>query len=112
MASDELIELELQRHGILVLRLLDDKDHEKSNDGGTSVDDQLPGVGIIEHRPAQSPYNDEQGSNNKGTRPACGTGHYAGDPIEDSGDAVFPFHNAFNFSQGVGPKKKVRTLVA
>src|SRR5262249_247487 len=41
---DDLVQLEVNRPGILVLRTLDEEDHEERDDRGAGVDDELPGI--------------------------------------------------------------------
>ena len=55
---DELVELQLERRRVAVLRALDEEDHQERDDGGAGVDDELPGVREAEQRPRQSPDGD------------------------------------------------------
>src|SRR5690606_16108883 len=81
-AGDELVELQLDGFGILVLRLLDDKHHQESDDGGAGIDDQLPGVGKREQRAAYGPKQDDEESDDESPGAAgCGYG-FAGEPLE------------------------------
>lgn len=64
--ADDLVELSLDRRTIPVLRVLDQEDHQEGDDGRASVDDQLPGVGIVEQRPSQRPNDDHGDTDCKG----------------------------------------------
>src|SRR5437660_4340634 len=50
--------------GIAVLGVLNKKHHQKGHNRGTGVDDELPGVGKMKHRPGHRPdCNDHDGTN-------------------------------------------------
>jgi hypothetical protein len=59
---DDLIELQVNGAGVTVLRVLDQKHHEESDDGSASIDDELPGIGIMEVRPGDQPQRDDEQS--------------------------------------------------
>ena len=46
--AQEFIELQMDRLGISILRILNQEDDEKCYDGGCGVDNQLPGIGKME----------------------------------------------------------------
>src|SRR5688572_12874584 len=46
--ADQLVELELDRLGVAVLRVLDQEHHQEGDDRGGGVDDQLPGIAEAE----------------------------------------------------------------
>lgn len=48
---DQLVEFEMQRCTIVVLRVLDKKHHQERDDRGARIDDQLPGIGKLKNRP-------------------------------------------------------------
>src|SRR5579871_5745711 len=50
---DQLVELDLDRFRIAVLRVLDHEHHQESYDGGRGVDHELPGVAVAEERPGR-----------------------------------------------------------
>ncbi len=50
-AADQFIQLDLDGLRIAVLRVLDHEHHQKGNDGGAGVDDQLPGIAEAEEGP-------------------------------------------------------------
>src|SRR3954470_5887492 len=58
--GDNLVELELDGQGVLVLRALDEERHQEGDDGGPRVDAQLPRVGVVEQRPGGQPADDDQ----------------------------------------------------
>src|SRR6185369_1101453 len=58
--ADQLVELGLDRRSVAVLRVLDEEDHQERDDGRAGVDDQLPGVRIVEQRPGHEPDDDDQ----------------------------------------------------
>ncbi len=49
-ATDQFIQLQVDRLHVAVLRVLDQEHHEKRNDGGSGVDDQLPGIRVAKIR--------------------------------------------------------------
>ena len=53
--ADQLVELELDRLGVAVLRVLDQEHHQERDDRRAGVDDQLPGVAEAEERPGDEP---------------------------------------------------------
>lgn len=63
-----IVQLKMNGDGILVLRLFDDKDHQKRNDRCTGIDYQLPGVWKFKNWPRQYPLDNEHERNNKGHR--------------------------------------------
>jgi len=67
--SDELVQLDLDRGAIPVLRVLDQEDHQKGHDGRASVDDELPSVREIEEWSGHSPSdNDEESQSESESR--------------------------------------------
>ena len=56
----DLVELELHRQGVAVLSPLDEEDHQKRDDGGAGVDDELPRIGVVEERPGRGPEQDDE----------------------------------------------------
>jgi hypothetical protein len=46
--KDQFVRLEMQRRHIPVLRVLDEKHHQEGDDCRTSIDDELPRIGIME----------------------------------------------------------------
>src|SRR5260221_14387032 len=68
IGTDELVDLDLQRLGIAVLRILDDEDHQKGDDRRRRIDGKLPHVRKTEERSAQRPSEDEQDRDRKNQR--------------------------------------------
>src|SRR5207248_9824619 len=68
----------MKSFGVTVLRVLNEKDHEKCNNRGAGIDDQLPGIGKVKGRTGQRPNDDNQngagkcpGTPENGRRLAC-----------------------------------------
>lgn len=57
---NKLIELEVNRARVAVLRILDEEDHEEGEDGRTGVHEELPFLGIMEERARERPKKDER----------------------------------------------------
>ena len=53
--ADEFIQFEMHRFRIASLGVLNQEDHEESDDCGASVDDQLPGIREVKERAADDP---------------------------------------------------------
>ena len=45
---DQLVQLQMNGSGIAVLGILDQEDHQKGDNRCASIDDQLPGIGVVE----------------------------------------------------------------
>jgi len=58
--TEELVELDLNRGTVSVLRVLDQEDHEERHDRGRRVDDELPGVAEAEEGAADEPQGDQR----------------------------------------------------
>lgn len=58
--ADQLIQLEMHRFSIAILRVLDQKYHEEGDDRGRSVDHQLPGIGKMKHWSGENPDEDDK----------------------------------------------------
>src|SRR5206468_3356912 len=56
--SDEFVQLQMHCLSVAVLRVLNQKDHQKRDDCRGGVDDQLPGIGEMKHRTGQEPDKD------------------------------------------------------
>jgi len=50
----------VHRLRIAVLRVLNEKHHQKSNDGGARIDNELPGIGKMKDRTGAGPDNDNE----------------------------------------------------
>ena len=45
--SNYFVEFQMSRFGIAILRILNEKDHQESNNGRPGINNELPGVGIM-----------------------------------------------------------------
>jgi hypothetical protein len=52
---DDFIEFQVNGAGVPVLRVLNQKHYEKSDDGRSRIDNELPRVGVVEVRPGYKP---------------------------------------------------------
>ena len=62
---NQLIQIEMQHQRIFGLRLLNEKHHQKYNDGRTRVNDLLLGFRIMKQRPHDASHNDDTHCANK-----------------------------------------------
>jgi len=59
---DDFIEFEVNGAGVAVLRVLNQKHHQESDDRGAGIDNKLPRIGVVEVWPGHNPHCDyEQG---------------------------------------------------
>src|SRR4051812_39778982 len=58
-APEELVELEVDRLGVAVLGVLNQKDHEEGDDRRARVDHELPGVRKMKQGPGHEPEQDD-----------------------------------------------------
>ncbi|TSC97424.1 MAG: Uncharacterized protein Greene101449_1208, partial [Candidatus Peregrinibacteria bacterium Greene1014_49] len=65
IAADEFIELHLHRNAIAVLSVLNEKNHEEGNDGGSGIDHELPSVAETEHRTGEKPRDNDPAGEQK-----------------------------------------------
>src|SRR6266496_2057811 len=65
-AFDKFIQLQVNRFCVAVLRVLNQKDHQKGDDRRAGVDDQLPGVRIVKHWTGDRPRHDDSYGENEG----------------------------------------------
>jgi len=79
--AKELIQFEVDRFGVAVLRILDQKHHEEGHDGRGGIDDQLPGIGKMKRWAGQNPHKDDEHSSGKS--PGASEG-YRGTAGEDA----------------------------
>ena len=57
------------RRAVAVLGVLDQEHHQEGDDRRAGVDDELPGVGEAEDRPADRPDDDDRAAEDEGDRP-------------------------------------------
>lgn len=63
--ADQFVQLQVNRFCVPVLRVLNQKDHEKGHNGCAGVNDELPGIRIMEGRSCQRPDDDDAKGNNE-----------------------------------------------
>src|SRR5690242_9318575 len=56
---DDLVELQVNGARVTVLRVLNEEDHQESDNRGGRVHHELPGVRIMEVRASDAPQNDQ-----------------------------------------------------
>src|SRR5262245_4523904 len=64
-AANQFIQLSLQCTSIPVLSVLNDKNHQKCHDSGSSIDNELPRIRVVEDRTCETPTDDNQDSKKK-----------------------------------------------
>src|SRR5207248_8539298 len=62
---NNFVKFQMERLGVAVLRVLDEKDHEKSDDGRSGIDDELPGIREMERGAGGAPDDDDQDGRGK-----------------------------------------------
>ncbi len=82
VAEMQLVELDLDRFGVLVRRVLDEEHHQERHDRGAGVDDELPGVAELQERAGQGPHHEDGDGDAEGPRVAGGTRGAFGHPVE------------------------------
>jgi len=69
--SHEFIELDLDSGAIAILRVLNQENHEKGNNGGPGIDDELPSIRVTKYRPCDRPDNDHANRQHERESSAC-----------------------------------------
>jgi len=64
----QLINLQMQNIVVAVLGVLNEEHHQERNDRGRRVDDELPGVVVVEIWPCSRPGDDQEDRCQKGLR--------------------------------------------
>ena len=77
--QNQLIKFDLNGRTVTVLRVLNQKNHKESDDGGAGVNDELPGVGEAEQRAADSPNDNDTCRDDKSRSPARRQGSLVGE---------------------------------
>jgi hypothetical protein len=80
---NQLVELDLYRPRVPVLRVLNQEDHEERHDRGGRVDHQLPGIGEPEQGAHREPQHDQEHG-----RPEAGS--MTRDPRDAPGESAEP----------------------
>ncbi len=62
---DQLVQFQMNGSGIAVLGILDQEDHQECDDRGAGIDDQLPGVGVMENGTGKGPDDDDPDRGNE-----------------------------------------------
>lgn len=78
---EQLVQFELDRLGVSVLRVLDDEDHQEGDQRRAGVRNQLPGIGEVEERAGGCPHDDASKVTQAGRTPyvrICGRHHSRG----------------------------------
>src|SRR5207245_2395705 len=57
--ANEFVQFQMNRFGVAVLRVLNQKHHQKSDDGRGGVDDQLPRIGEMKSGASHEPDEDD-----------------------------------------------------
>ena len=79
ISPEQFIDLEVQRLAVAVLCVLDEEHHEKGDDRGARINDQLPSVAKVEDWPGNPPNDYNSGGNDKRGRPTGPSGAFAGE---------------------------------
>jgi hypothetical protein len=79
---DQLVELDVQGEGLLVLRALDQEDHQERQDGRAGVNHELPGVGKVEDWANNPPDQHDTQRQEKRLRSAGYLGGPDGKPLQ------------------------------
>jgi hypothetical protein len=58
-SRNKLVQLQMDRQRVLVLRTLDEEHHQERDNGCSRIDHELPCVGVTESRPQRGPYDDD-----------------------------------------------------
>ena len=64
----------MNRRAIAILSVLNNEDHQKSNDCRPSIDNELPRIGVMEYRAGDGPGDDDEYCEQKSNRPPRLTG--------------------------------------
>lgn len=70
--ADQLVQFGLNGSAGPVLRVLDQKHHQKGHDGGAGIDHELPGVGEAEQRAGDRPNENHGNGGDEGRSAARG----------------------------------------
>src|SRR5262245_53654031 len=84
-APQQLVEFEAHNASLAVLGVLDQKHHQEGNDRCPGVDDELPGIGVVEVGPGQSPDHDDNERGEKSPMQA----HSVCGPLRKSTECLF-----------------------
>src|ERR1700722_276423 len=66
---DQFVQFQMDGPGIAILRILNQEYHEECDDRGAGINDQLPGIGVMENWTGEGPdYDDPNGDNKRPSR--------------------------------------------
>jgi hypothetical protein len=71
---DDFIQLEVDRAGVAVLRILDQENDQEGHHGRAGIDDELPGIRVVEVGSRQEPQDDGKEGGEEGpfcAHPVC-----------------------------------------
>jgi hypothetical protein len=77
--TNQLVQLELHGFRVPILGVLNQENHEERYYGCPGVDDQLPGIGVVENRAGKRPDDYDEYTQHKGARRAASVGRPAGE---------------------------------
>src|SRR6266852_8638223 len=78
MRANQFVQFQVQRFSVAILGVLDEKNHQESDDRGPGIDDELPCIREMEVRSAKSPEGNHEYSRQKHVRMAHHLGRLAG----------------------------------
>src|SRR6516162_7665330 len=81
VCRDQLVQLQVNGERILVLRALNQEDHQKGDDGRAGVDHQLPIFAVTEQRSEHRPDDHRQRGEKERRRAAAEIGDCTGEPF-------------------------------
>ena len=84
LRADQLIELQVQRLGVAVLRVLDQEHHQERHDRRPGVDDQLPRIRKVKERSRGQPSHDQCDGQRQCRRAAALVRHPSRDALHPS----------------------------
>lgn len=58
--AEQFIKLDLHGFAVAVLGILDQEHHQEGDYCGASIDDELPGVGVVKHWSGTGPNEDDE----------------------------------------------------
>ena len=82
--TDEFVLFQKDCASVSILHVLDEEDHEESDDSGSRVDDELPRIREVENRTRDRPHDDNKDGNNERPRRS----HFVARPVRDLAEQV------------------------
>lgn len=84
--ADDLIQFQMDRFGIAVLGILDQEHHEKGDDRGGRINNELPGIGEMKGGTGEDPYQNDKHGSGKGPGTAKDDGRTTCEDAKRIGD--------------------------